>query len=217
MWEVFRQMMIKVVGTMARVYNPGAEMPLKKKMGKWLRVERHIQYALIRDEAAYYERLGEGWRRYEKDTQTNQFRLQDEHNIDITQCHTIDGKVEEGKLYTHMKFNMEDIPTEVNQGKPAEVVIEEIKPEPKGTKIYSDGSAYVEEKNGECATIVNKKGKNITSSRSLHSDKANNLYRTELEGIYLGTKLAEGAGSKDTQWEYWSDSRAAITQCGKNI
>ena len=34
-------------------------------------------------------------------------------------------------------------------------------------------------------------------------------------GIYIGTKLAEEAGSKDKQWEYWCGSRAAITQCGK--
>ena len=87
--------------------------------------------------------------------------------------------------------------TEVTQGNPSEVVIEEIKPEPKGTKIYSDVSAYVEVKKGACATIVNMEGKHITSSRSLHSDQAKNLYRTELEGIYLGIKLAEEAGSKD--------------------
>ena len=96
----------------------------------------------MRDDAACYERVGEGWRRYEKDNQINQFSFQQEHNIDI------DGKVEEGKLYIHMKFNMEDIPTEETQGKPAEVVLEKIKPDPKGTKIYSDGSDYVEEKKG---------------------------------------------------------------------
>ena len=55
MWEVFRRMMMKAFGTMARVYNPGAEMPLKKKMGKWLRVERHIKYSLMRNEVACYE------------------------------------------------------------------------------------------------------------------------------------------------------------------
>ena len=52
MWEVFRRMMMKSFGTMSRVYNPGAEMPLKKKMDKWLREERHIQYSLMQDEAA---------------------------------------------------------------------------------------------------------------------------------------------------------------------
>ena len=84
MWEVFRRMIMKEIGTMARAYNPGAEMPLKKNMGKCLRVERHIQYALMRDEVACYERVGNRWRRYEKDTQNNLFRLQDEHTIDIT-------------------------------------------------------------------------------------------------------------------------------------
>ena len=67
-WEVFRQMMMKALETMARVYNPGAKMPLRKKMGKWLRVDRHIQYTLMRDEVACYERVGDRWRRYEQDT-----------------------------------------------------------------------------------------------------------------------------------------------------
>ena len=116
-----------------------------------------------------------------------------------------------------MKYNMEEIPKEESQGKPYEIVIEEIGPETTGTKIYSNGSAYVEEQKGACAAIVNTEGKNIASLRSLHSDQAKNSYRTELEGIYLGTKLAEEAVSKDKQWEYWCDSRAAITQCGKNI
>ena len=96
---------------------------------------------------------------------------------------------------------MEDIPTEESQGKPSGVVIEEIKPEPKGTKIYSNGSAYVEEQRGACAAIVNMEGRHAAATRSLNSDQAKNSYRTELEGIYLGTKIAVEAGSTDNQWE----------------
>ena len=73
MWEVLRQLMMKALGTMARVYNPGAEMPLKKKMDKWLSVDRHIQYSIMRNEVACYERIGDRWRRYEQDIQTNSF------------------------------------------------------------------------------------------------------------------------------------------------
>ena len=58
-------------------------------------------------------------------------------------------------------------------------------------------------------------GKNFASSRSLHNNQEKNSYRTELEGLYLGTRLTVGAGSEDRQWEYWCDIRAAITQCGK--
>ena len=66
MWEVFQKIMMKAFGTMSRVYNPGAEMPLNKKMGKWLRAERNIKYSLMRDDVACYERVGEVWRyRYE--------------------------------------------------------------------------------------------------------------------------------------------------------
>ena len=64
MWEMFRQMMMKAFGTMARVYNPAAEVPLKKKLGKWLRVDRHICYMFVRDETACYEREGDSWRQY---------------------------------------------------------------------------------------------------------------------------------------------------------
>ena len=49
MWEIFRWMMMKALGTMARVYNPADEMPLKKKMRKWMRVERHICYTFMRN------------------------------------------------------------------------------------------------------------------------------------------------------------------------
>ena len=87
---------------------------------------------------ACYERVGDRWWRYEQETQTNLFQLQYDFNIDSTQFHPIDGKMEEGKVYTHMKFNIKDTPAEMTQGKPDEVVIEEINPEPKGKKIYSD-------------------------------------------------------------------------------
>ena len=157
----------------------------------------------MRIEVACYERVGDRWQRYEQGNQTNSFRFQNEHSIDIKQCHHIDGKVEGEKLYTHMKFNMNNIPAERTKVKPDAVEIDEITPDPKGTKIYSDGSARVEEKIGACAAIVN----------TADNDQAKNSYRKELEGLYLGTRLAEGAVIEDKQWECWCDSRAAITQC----
>ena len=118
-------------------------------------------------------------------------------------------------MYTHMKYNMRDIAVEKIEVKQDVVEIDKITPDLEGTKIYSDGSAQVEEKRGACAAIVSTAGQHIASSRSLHNDQAKNLYRTELERLYLDTMLAAGAGRKDRQWEYWCDSRAAITQCGK--
>ena len=79
------------------------------------------------------------------------------------------------------------------------VEIDKITPDSEGTKIYSDGSAQVEEKRGACAAIVNTTGQHIASSRSLQNDQAKKPYRTELEGLYLGTRLAAGAGSDDRQ------------------
>ena len=73
----------------------------------------------------------------------------------------------------------------------------------------------MEEQRGACAAIVNTEGKHVAAARTLHSEQAKKSYRTELEGIYLGTTLAMEAGSTDKQWEFLTDSRAAVTQCEK--
>ena len=73
-WEVFLRMMMKSFGTMQIVYKPGAEMPLKVKMGKWLIVERHILYSMVHDETACYENKEERWSNNECDSKTKQFR-----------------------------------------------------------------------------------------------------------------------------------------------
>ena len=87
MWEIFRRMMMKAFGTMARVYNPAAEIPLKNKMGKWLRVDIHICYTFMHDEKACYERVGDSWRWYEQDKQTNSFQFQ--KNMVLTSSNVI--------------------------------------------------------------------------------------------------------------------------------
>ena len=83
-WEVFRRMMLKAFGKMKRVYNPGEEMPLKVKMGKWLRLERHILYTMDHDETGCYEKEGEIWRKYECNSKTKQFMYKGEQEIDIS-------------------------------------------------------------------------------------------------------------------------------------
>ena len=94
-WEVFQRMMIKTFVTMQRVYNPGAEMPLKVKMGKWLRAERHILYSMMRDGIACYEKEGERWRQYAYDNKIKQLIYEGEQEIDVSKCHPINGKVDE--------------------------------------------------------------------------------------------------------------------------
>ena len=155
---------------------------------------------MMRDGVACYEKVGKRWRRYEYDNKTKQFRYKREQEIDVGKCHPINGKVEEGRLYMHMKFNIMNEPKEGSQGKAKEQMIEEIEPEQIETKIYSDGSAHVEEQRGACAAIVNTEGKHVVAMRTLHSEREKNSYRTELEGIYLGTTLAMEAGSTDKQW-----------------
>ena len=61
----------------------------------------------------------------------------------------------------------------------------------------------MEEQRGACAAIVNTEGKNVAVTRTLHSEQAKNSYRTELEVVYLGTKLAVEAGSMDKQWDFY--------------
>ena len=65
------------------------------------------------------------------------------------------------------------------------------------------------------AAIVNTEGKLFAATRALHSEQAKNSYRTKLEVIDQGTKLSVEAGSTDKQWNFWTDSRAAITKCEK--
>ena len=75
-----------------------------------------------------------------------------------------------------MKYNMNDIAVEKSEMKQNTVEIDEITPDYEGTKIYSDGSARIEEKRGACAAIVNTKGHHFASSRSLHNDQAKKFY-----------------------------------------
>ena len=48
-------------------------------------------------------------------------------------------------------------------------------------------------------------------------DQGKNSYYAEFEGIYLGSQIAGGGGNKDKRWEFWTDSKAAIVQCGKKF
>ena len=49
-------------------------------------------YSMIRDEVSFYEKVGKGWRHYEYYNQTKQLKVQGEQDIDIGQCHMINGK-----------------------------------------------------------------------------------------------------------------------------
>ena len=75
-------------------------------MGKWLRVERHIFYSMVRDETACYEKEGERWRKYGYDNKTKQFIYKGEQKVDISACHQIHGKVDGVNLYKHIMYNM---------------------------------------------------------------------------------------------------------------
>ena len=116
-----------------------------------------------------------------------------------------------------MKYNMMYELKEGSQGKAKEQLVEEIEPETKGAKIYSDGLAHVEEQRGACAAIVNMEGRHAAATISLHSDQAKNSYRTELEGIYLGTKIAVEAGSTTTSGDIGVTAELLLPNAERNI
>ena len=119
-------------------------MPLKNKLGKWRKVDRHVCCSLVRDANACYERVGDTWRQYIHVELTNSFHFHSETSIDIRQCHPIEGRVEGDRFYTHMKYNMADVVMTNDDMKLQPAEIDEIKPDCEGTKIYSDGSARIE-------------------------------------------------------------------------
>ena len=60
-WEIFRKMMMKAFGTMAKVYNPGAEFSLRQKLGPWLKADRHVQYRIMRNVDACFVHKDGAW------------------------------------------------------------------------------------------------------------------------------------------------------------
>ena len=91
----------------------------------------------------------------------------------------------------------------------------EIKAESEQTEIYSDGSVHSDVRKGACAVIVCTGQRHYVQTLSLRGEQGKSSYRTELEGIYLGTKTAVEVDKDGTDWTYWTDSMSAIMQCGK--
>ena len=63
-WEIFRRIMVKAFGTLSRVYNPFAEVPLVIKLVKWYDNERHSKHNILRDRNNVYVRGARGWRQF---------------------------------------------------------------------------------------------------------------------------------------------------------
>ena len=119
--------------------------------------------------------------------------------IDVHECHPISEKVEGERLYTNFRHNRVQSIKGSSNGKIIEQTQLEVDPEETVTSMYSDGSAHVEGCRGACTAIVNTKVKHFMVIRSLAQYRGKNSYRTELEGIYLGTKIAVLSESTDRE------------------
>ena len=64
-WEVFLRVMVKEFGTLKRVYNPCAEVPLIVKLGQWLPNERQSKHNIVRDRNNIYVCGAKGWRQFQ--------------------------------------------------------------------------------------------------------------------------------------------------------
>ena len=108
-WEIFHRIMVKAFGTLSRVYNPSAEVPLVIKLGKWYANERHSKKNIMRDRDNVYVRGEIGWRQFLQSGKDGQYKESAKYIGNITHCHPCDGKIERQWLYSHYKYNMCEI------------------------------------------------------------------------------------------------------------
>ena len=122
------------------MYNPVAEVPLQKKLGLWLRSERHVQYRMIRDKDACFVYNDEAWIKYKWNT-TKKAYEKEITRVDIRNCHPVEGQIENQVVYTHFKYNMTEDHSHNKPDRMEAVTINEVEPQEAGTHIYSDGSS----------------------------------------------------------------------------
>ena len=120
-----------------------AEVPLRKKLGPWLRSERHVQYRMIRDKDACFVYNDEGWIRYKGNSTKKVFEKEGRARIDIQECHPVEIQIENHVVYTHFKYKMIKDQMQNSPDRVEAVAINEVEPQEAGTHIYSDGSSYM--------------------------------------------------------------------------
>ena len=99
-------MIMKAFGTLARVYNPGAELPLWKKLGPWMRLDRHVHHKLVPDEDSCFVHQDDEWTMYIWNSKDKSYNYDGHTEVDLWLCHPVEGQVEGQKFYTHYKYNM---------------------------------------------------------------------------------------------------------------
>ena len=128
-WEIFRKMMMKAFGTMARVYNPGAEVPFQQKLGPWLKLDSHVQYTVMHDEDTCFVHKDGAWIRYKWNSKEKVNENEGKASVDIRECHPVKGQIEDQVVFTHFKYNMEKDQMQNGHERLEETVINEVEPQ----------------------------------------------------------------------------------------
>ena len=147
--------------------------------------------------------------------QDGQYKESAKYISNITHGHPCDGKIEGQWLFSHYKYNMWEIANDQQQETQVLLSDIEITAESEQTEIYSDGLVHSNARKGACSTIVSTGQRHYVQTLLLRGEQGKSSYRTELEGIYLGTKIAAKVDQGGTEWTYWTDGMLAIMQCGK--
>ena len=95
--------MMKAFGTLRRVYNPGAEVPLVTKLGKWLQTESHNDHNIIRDPTSIYVQDKNGWRQFKLSGKDGCYEDYGQWHDSFQGSHHCDGKIEGQWLFSHHK------------------------------------------------------------------------------------------------------------------
>ena len=119
---------------------------------------------MIRDKDACFVYNDEGWIKYKWNSTKKVYEKEGITRIDIRECHPAEGWIENQVVYTHFKYNMTEDHKQNNPDRMEAVTINEMEPQEAGTHIYSDGSSYMEQRQGACAAIVNRDGKNFVGN-----------------------------------------------------
>ena len=156
-----------------------------------------MHYRMIRDQDACFVYNDEVWTKYKWNSTKKVYENEGITRFDIRNCHPVEGRIENQVVYTHFKYNMTEDHKQNNPDRMEAVTINEVEPQEAGTHIYSDGSSYMDQRQGACAAIVNRDGKHFVGTRSLLKDQGKNSYHAELEGVFLGYQIAGEGGNKD--------------------
>ena len=100
---------MKAFSTFRRLYNPGAEVPLVNKLGKWLGTESHNDHSIICDTIRIYVQDKKGWRQFKWSGKDECYKDYGQWHDSIQCSHPCDGKTEGQCLFSHHKHKFQQM------------------------------------------------------------------------------------------------------------